>query len=271
MRRSLCYAVLLAVGMAGLLGFAFARPAADTLRDSTNLRYGVAGTKGRVLDKGYFVINYSDRRRCPYWSAYHLTAKDLKGTAKRRDNFRPDIEVPEKARSSLEDYRGKSFDRGHLAPARDFTRSKEAMAATFLLSNISPQYPNTNQGIWQELEGQIRDMIRDVGEAWVVTGDAFMSRDSQQTSPKLWMKQGRQNRVAVPTPLFDAILTQDGKGRWCAYAFLIPNQPERNTHPTSRYLLSVDRLEQITGFDFFVELDTAVQNRIESAVPVWSW
>ena len=272
-KRIQCSVVLAVVCAAGLYGFVSALPAADTIRDTLNpnIRYGVAGIRGRVLDRGYYVINYSDDWRIPHWSAYHLTAKDLKGTVKRRSSFRPDPEVPEKARSTLEDYRRKTFDRGHLAPAGDFKRSKEAMAATFLLSNMSPQYPNTNRGIWRDLEAQIRDMVKEVGEAWVVTGDAFMTRDSQAASPRTWIRRGRQNRVAVPTHLFDAILTRDANGRWCAYAFLVPNQPTKNPDPTSRYQLAVDRLEQITAFDFFFGLDTAVQNRIESSVPAWPW
>jgi endonuclease G len=273
MRRIQCVVVLAALYATGLSNLVSAMPAADTICDTLNpnIQYGVAGIKGRVLDKGYYVINYSDRWRIPYWSAYHLTAGDLKGTAKRKNSFRPDLEVPENARSTLKDYRGKTFDRGHLAPAGDFTRSKEAMAATFLLSNVSPQYPSTNRGIWQDLEGQIRDMIKDVGEAWVVTGDAFMSQDSQPTSPKLWMKRGKRSRVAVPTHLFNAILTKDALGRWCAYAFLVPNQPAKNPEPTSTYRLTVDGLERVTGFDFFVGLDIGVQNRIESRMPAWPW
>jgi len=272
-RRTQCSVVLAVVCAAGLHGFLSALPATDTIRDTLNpnIQYGVAGIRGRVLDKGYYVINYCDHWRIPYWSAYHLTAEDLKGTAKRRSNFRPDLEVPEKARSTLEDYRHRTFDRGHLAPAGDFKRSKEAMAATFLLSNMSPQYPNTNRGIWRDLEAQIRDMIKEVGEAWVVTGDAFMTKDSQAANPKTWIKRGGQNRVAVPTHLFNAILTRDANGRWCAYAFLAPNQPTKNHNPTSRYQLAVDRLEQITVSDFFVGLDTAVQNSVESRVPAWRW
>jgi len=273
MSRIQCSVVVAAVYATAVSSFVSALPAADTIRDTSNhnIQYGVAGIKGRVLDKGYYVINYSDHWRIPYWSAYHLTAEDLKGTAKRKSSFRPDLEAPVKARSTLRDYRGRTFDRGHLAPAGNFTRSKEAMAATFVLSNMSPQYPSTNRGIWRDLEGQIRDMIKDVGEAWVVTGDAFMDKDSQAANPKTWIKRDRQNRVAVPTHLFDAILTRDAKGRWCAYAFLVPNQPTKNPDPTSKYRLAVDRLEQITAFDFFVGLDTALQNRIESRVPAWPW
>jgi endonuclease G, mitochondrial len=271
MRRIQCSAVLVAACAAGLSGFGAAQPAADTVRDGLHLRYGVAGVRGRVLDKHFYTINYSDDWRIPYWSAYLLTPELLKGTARRRDRFRPDIEIPKEARSTLDDYKGKRFDRGHLAPAADFTRSTEAMAATFLLSNMSPQYPNTNRGIWENLEDQIRHLVGSVDSAWVVTGDAFMTKDSQSANPRLWVKRGGLNRVAVPTHLFDAILTRDAEGRWYAYAFLVPNQPTRNSHPTSEYQLSVDRLEQITGFDFFTGLDSATQNGIESLAPAWPW
>ncbi len=273
MKRIRCSAVLAVLCGTALLSFASASPAADTIRDTLNpnIQYGVAGVKGRVLDKGYYVINYCDRWRIPYWSAYHLTAEDIKGTARRTNSFRPDFEVPEQARSTLEDYRGKRLDRGHLAPAGVFKRSKEAMAATFVLSNISPQHPSTNRGIWRDLERQIRKMIKDRGEAWVVAGNAFMSKDSQAADPTTWIGRGGKNRVAVPTHLFDAILTLDAKGRWQAYAFLVPNQPAKNPDPTSRYLIAVDRLEEILAFDFFVGLDTALQNRIESVVPAWPW
>jgi endonuclease G len=264
-------AVLAAVCAVGLAGFAAAQPAADTIRDSLNLRYGVAGIKGRVLDKDYYVINYNDRWRIPYWSAYLLTPELLEGKATRRDNFQPDLELPESVRSELKDYKGTRFDRGHLAPAAAFTRSKAAMAATFLLSNMSPQYGSTNRGIWKDLEEQIRELARNVDSTWVVTGDAFVSRDGEPASPSRWIKRGRQNRVAVPTHLYDAILTKDATGRWSAYAFLIPNQPTRNRKSTTEHRLSVDQLEDITGFDFFAGLDTAVQNRIESRVPAWSW
>jgi len=243
------------------------RPPGNTTRDSLNLKYGVSGPTGRVLDKGYYVINYNDLWRIPHWSAYRLTPRDLLGTSKRQDNFRPDPEVPKKAQSTLEDYKGSGLDRGHLAPAGNFTRSNEAMAATFLLSNISPQHPSTNRGIWRQIESQIRHLVQAADTTWVVTGDAFMNEDSLPVDPKTWIKRGNQNRVAVPTHLFNAILTLDAKGHWRAYAFLVPNLPTRNPNPTSKYQLSVDNLERTTGFDFFVDLDTAVQNRIESTAP----
>ena len=37
------------------------------------------------------------------------------------------------------------------------THSAEAMEETFLMSNISPQLPVFNRGIWKSLEKQVRD------------------------------------------------------------------------------------------------------------------
>lgn len=271
MRRFPDSACLVAAFAAGLCSIAATRSESDTIRDNLHLRYGVAGPRCRVLDKRHFIINYEDRWRIAYWSAYLLTPGLLEGTAPRRNRFRPDPEVPEGTRSTLDDYKGSIFDRGHLAPAADFTRSREAMSTTFLLSNISPQYPNTNQGIWRDLENQIRSLARGMDSTWVVTGNLFMSRDSQPADPRLWITRRGRNRVAVPTHLFDAILAKDAAGRWCAYAFLVPNQSARNPNPTVAYRVSVDRLEELTGFDFFVRLDRATQERIESEIPAWPW
>jgi len=248
------------------------QPAADTIRDSLNLRYGVAGIRGRVLDKDFYVINYSDRWRIPYWSAYLLTPELLKGTAKRRDSFRPDLDVPEEARSTLEDYRGEGFDRGHLAPAGDFTRSRDAMATTFLLSNTSPQYHATNGGVWKQLEAAVRAMVRDEGEAWIVSGDAFLHADGSPSRPAKWIPRGSKKRVAVPTHVFKALLTRDREGCWTEYAFLVPNRPVSLGSPPRAYLVAVDTLEAKTGWDFFPLLEDSLENRLESQQPaVWPW
>lgn len=271
MRRTHLLRWLLAALASGCSGSVWAIPAADTMFDSLHLKYGVAGARGRILDKDFYIINYSDQWRTACWSAYCLTPADLKGKAPRRNNFQPDLEVPPEFRSELADYRGSGFDRGHLAPAGAFTRSREAMAATFLLSNMSPQYPNTNRGIWKSLEDQIRELVKGAETTWVITGNAFLDQDSQAIGPLSWTRRAGRKRVAVPTHLFDAILVKEGTGRWCAYAFLVPNLPTKNRSPTAAYRLSVDRLEQLTGFDFFVLLDTAVQNRVESRAPAWTW
>jgi endonuclease G len=55
------------------------------------------------------------------------------------------------------DYEKSGYDRGHLAPAADMGFSKITMAESFYYSNMSPQVPGFNRGIWKQLEEQTRN------------------------------------------------------------------------------------------------------------------
>jgi endonuclease G len=58
--------------------------------------------------------------------------------------------------TTLEDYKGSGYDRGHLCPAADMTLNKTSMSETFYLSNMSPQMPGFKLGKWSTLEDQVR-------------------------------------------------------------------------------------------------------------------
>jgi endonuclease G len=250
--------------LAALTGQAEIMSGYRVLKDTLNLLYGIAGPRGTVLDKTYFIINHNDDWKIPYWVAYYLSYANLQGNQGRTDDFRPDPQLPAGQRSELEDYRNSGFDRGHNAPAAAFKRSREAMSTTFLLSNMSPQTPRLNRNIWQALEEQVRDVTLEKGEAWIVTGNIFMSADSQFVAPT---EHIGPNRVAVPTHCFKAILTLDENSAHAIYAFLLPNDRDYISGRPVDYLIKADRLEEITGYDFFPELADEIENNLESIVP----
>jgi endonuclease G len=232
--------------------------------DSTKQLLEIDGHKGIMLDKKYFIINYDTAYKIPYWVAYYITEKDLEGPAKRKNNYRIDAFLPLNAQSKPEDYRKSGYDRGHNAPADDFKRNKEAMTATFLMSNMSPQTSALNSGIWRVLEERVQNLVENYGKAWIITGNIFMRADSQPEKPSEFIGK---DRVAVPTHCFKAILTQREDGTYDMYSFLIMNQPEKIPGPPDKYKLTVDRLEQITGFDFFLRLDDSLENSLERKIP----
>ncbi len=73
-------------------------------------------------------------------------------------NLRKTLRFLEIFRATFKDYKKSGFDRGHLAPAADHKDSQEAMKETFLLSNMSPQYPRFNQGYWSHFEKYVRNL-----------------------------------------------------------------------------------------------------------------
>ena len=126
-----------------------------------------------LLHKSGFSLGYSNTYRQALWVSYTLTAEHLQiQQIRRRDRFKTDPEVkrnPVRPR----DYAGSGYDKGHLAPAADMTYSVQSMNSSFLMSNISPQHPGCNRGIWKRLEHQVRQWAVKEGKILVVTGPVF--------------------------------------------------------------------------------------------------
>ena len=204
-----------------------------------------------ITHAGYYLL-YSEEHEQPYWVAYLLTADELSGNINRTDNFRSDDSI-DTGSASLSDYRGSGYDRGHLAPAADMKWSSEAMKDSFYLSNMSPQLPGLNRGIWKKLEEWVRDEAEDCVELYVVTGPVLTDGPYQTIG---------ENEVAVPNQYYKVLLDYT-EPDLKAIGFLIPNQSSKQ--PLSDYAVSIDEVEAATGLDFFYLLDDAVEAQLEGA------
>ncbi|MEX2263647.1 MAG: DNA/RNA non-specific endonuclease [Bryobacteraceae bacterium] len=229
--------------------FVLAASTADTFA------YGQPECPGRVLDKHYFVICYSSGSKIPVWVGYVLTREDLsQKIAERKNNFRPDRDLLRGERAELSDYAGSGFDRGHLAPAADFTRSKDAMSTSFLLSNMAPQVGGFNRGRWANLEEAIRDLVRAHGKVWVFTGSAFAGGRP--------LRSIGANQVAVPSHFYKAVLCVHGDDTKEMFGFILPNTGQIG-EKLAHFAHAVDFIETFAQLDFFGNLPRNEQRRLE--------
>ena len=120
--------------------------------------------------------------------ANQLTAKEVNGKYERSDNFRKDPHVSTES-ATLSDYKGSGYDRGHIIPAADMKWSPDAMSASFFMSNMSPQDPSFNRGIWKKLEEQVGKWALENSEIYIVTGPVLTDGPYQTIGV---------NKVAVP-------------------------------------------------------------------------
>jgi endonuclease G len=207
-----------------------AHGAPQTSLDESNTQY---------LCRLNYAVHYRNDTKTAEWVAERITVEDVRGPAKRRDNFRADPDVPEQHRATLPDYAGTGYDRGHLAPAATNTQSVEIMSESFLPTNMVPQNANKNRGIWRILELKIRDWVLQGKDIWVVTG-TFYDPD--------YLTIG--NGVGVPTHMWKVIYDASEQK---AIAFYMPNVAiPRSELPN--YALSVGQLESITGINFHPNL-----------------
>jgi endonuclease G len=184
-------------------------------------------------------INYALLHRCdvkgPIAVFEHLTVDKITGGFKRQDDFRPDPKVFPQCQSTLKDYAGQPYDRGHMSPAGNNTQSKEIMSESFFLSNMVPQVPNNNRGIWKQLETWERDWAMAGGDFYIISGPVFMPNHKTIG-----------NGVGVPDGLYKIIIERTS-GRVMAY--MMPNAP-LPVADLPKYQTTMTAVEQATGIQF---------------------
>lgn len=227
-------------------------------QSNEHLPYGIPGQAGHIVIREGYAAGFSCHHKIAVWVSYRLTKeKILAKTAVRANRFREDREFS-CCSAKPTDYKGSGFDRGHLAPAADMAFSVRAMEESFLMSNIAPQIPGFNRGIWRQLEIKVRQWALAENDVIVVTGAVF---------PQEVVKMIGPGKITVPEAFFKIIydLTPPQK----MIAFVIPNENGRKNLPD--YVLTVDAVEELTGLDFFSDLPRAVQQKLEAESDLTQW
>lgn len=206
-------------------------------------------TFGKVVKHQFFTLSYSEKDEQAEWVAYKLSPASF-NNIKRTNNFREDSSVSTGS-ATLSDYKNSGYDRGHLAPAADMSLNKTAMSESFFMSNMSPQVPSFNRGIWKNLESQVRDWAKRNDSLYVVSGPILDHPiDTIGT-----------NHVSVPRAYYKTIIIFKN-GSVDGIAFLLPNA--KSTKSIDFYVTSIDSIEMLTSIDFYHNLDSAIQSKIEA-------
>ena len=210
---------------------------------------------GVTLDNPSYLVDFSSASGTARWVHYELLGGETSGGASRTDDFRTDRRVARNS-PSASSYRGSGYDRGHLKPAADSKSSYREMSNSFLMTNMVPQTPSLNRGVWKSIEEQVRGWARHYGRVYVTTGP----------SPESLYKLG--GTVGVPKYCWKAVLHLGTDT--AAIAFLTPNLNKVQSG-LQRYVVSVDELESKLGIDLFPGLPDATEKRVEARSTLSSW
>ena len=220
----------------------------------------------------YYSLCYRESYEQAEWSAYTISDSDLIKNAVRSNNFRPDGEISTQS-ASLSDYKGSGYDRGHLTPAADMAFSEEAMSETFFMSNMSPQTPQFNRGIWKDLEAEVRYWTKVFGKVFVVSGPVL-------DKPSSFFTSIGENQVSVPDFYYKVILVplyedetdraspEDSKSVM-TIGFIIPNK--KCEQDFWNYAVPVDQVEALTHIDFYSLLPDNIEDSVEAKLDLDLW
>lgn len=107
-----------------------------------------------IVNTGIFTVIYSEKLQQPLSVSYIVECPS--GTASRKGlNFYTCDSV---ITSDDKDYSKNDYDKGHMAPAADFSCSKEMMNKTFTYLNCCLQQKDLNRTTWRLLEERERNL-----------------------------------------------------------------------------------------------------------------
>ena len=212
-------------------------------------------SEGQTIKREYYSFSYSEEHEQSKWVSYEVTHESILGEAVRKGSFRNDPLVDTKT-ASTKDYTNSGYDRGHLAPALDLKATSESMYESFYMSNISPQTPGFNRGVWKRLESQTRMWAIENSGLFVTTGPVLTTFIDTI---------GVSNRIPVPKYYYKVLLDYKDP-EYKMIAFIIPN--ERSSQPLSDFIISVDSLEILTNIDFYSNLPDELEKILEKGKTV---
>jgi endonuclease G len=113
-----------------------------------------------LMVKPQYVLSYNNKTHIANWVSWQLNRSWI-GAAVSQDNFRPHDALPAEAyKVRPSEYTGSGYDRGHIAPSADRTRNEADNSSTFLMTNMMPQVPEVNRGVWGDLSEYCRQLVQ---------------------------------------------------------------------------------------------------------------
>lgn len=184
-----------------------------------------------------YIISYNETCEQANWVYYVLKPSDLSGDkTKRLNKFRVDDSI-KTGTAELKDYKGSGYDRGHLKPAGDEPCDSTQMSETFYMSNMSPQEPSFNRGIWKKLENEVRNLALKSDSIIVITGGVL----------KKGLKTIGENNVCVPNHYFKVLYVYKAD-KLNIICFVIPNKKSNEELYTYRVNLNI--LQDFINIEF---------------------
>ena len=254
-------------------------PAVSGGEDFVGKFYGSGGTAGVNRNYSYY---YDYTRYASLWVAYPLCGTHKSGSASTSSwRYNPNIsylspnrQVFVTSNSYGTMYGDDTYSRGHQCPNASRKSDDTMNEQTYYVTNQTPQRQNNfNASIWGSLEGAVRDLVSSATDTvYVATGPVYQKVGGNETINYLTGADGKNanpSSLAIPNYYWKAILKvkrNDGGNIIAAKAigFWFEHKDYDKNTPYSNYAVTVNQIEEWTGFDLFTNLPDALEDGAES-------
>lgn len=219
-------------------------------------------TVGKYEGRNYSFYLDADAK-ISVWVAYPLN-KGLIGSGSRTDAWSLDPKVPRQYQPVIYSGFKGGYERGHQLPSAD---RYTANVSTFYGTNMTPQKADLNEYAWATLEGYVRNWANQFDTLYVVTGADINGSNS-------YASDNDGKKITVPVGYFKALLGYKRSGTigitgttggYTAVGFYFKHQYYDDSEIMDQ-AMTIDALEQKTGFDFFVNLPSKIGDKLAANV-----
>ncbi|HEX6588928.1 MAG TPA: DNA/RNA non-specific endonuclease [Longimicrobiales bacterium] len=226
-----------------------------------------------LIVRDEYALSYNATRGGANWVAWNLDGSHI-GTAPRCECYTPDPLRPAGSYGVVNfDYTGSGYSRGHVTQSFNRTVTLPDNAATYFTSNILPMSSANNSGPWGDFENYTTNRARNDGdEVYIVAGGEYA-----ENAPTL----KNQGTVAIPSWTWKVAVFLDRDETLAdvatrddieIIAIRTPNRLEAGVDGSiagisrdwETYVIEVDELEALIGYDLLALLPDAIEAILES-------
>lgn len=217
-----------------------------------------------LIQRPQYALGYASDPGIPKWVCWSLTSGDL-GSGRYDGNFITDTSLPAgMKRVTHANYTNSGYDRGHMCPNADRNITLDHAKQTFIMTNIQPQTPDNNQGIWANFETYSRSLATSTGREVLLFSGGYGSKGTI----------GGTAAVTVPSYNWKiAVLVPAGSGSPVTrinanpsgtrvIALRVPNNAGIRTTPWTSYITTASSLQGSTGLSFFTALNASARTTL---------
>ena len=158
-----------------------------------------------------------------------------------------------------------------MLPSASRLGSNNDNRQTFYPTNMTPQLSGLNQKKWASIENQVRDWANSCDTLYVVTGAVLQTVGGNEAINYTFCKSDSNKDVAIPNYYYKALLQyRKSGGTYQAMAIWVPHAGASGP-ATMEDIITIDRLEELTGLDFFHNLSDDVEVAVEQNVNPTYW
>ena len=187
-----------------------------------------------------------------------------------KDPFQTDPAIDNNAQPGISEFSSSSyqdisyFERGHIVASEDRVCNQDVNGQTFYMTNMQPQRHEFNGGIWEKMEEKIRSFL-----SMTMSTQAAHANDTMYVCKGGTIDKAEQilcytrNKFIVPKYFFAAVLIKNNSG-YKAIGFWFEHKAYPSTEKLSAHIVNINKLEELTGIDFFCNLPDDIENKVES-------